>query len=300
MIRPIWVCFAAIGLPLATAFGVAAEPEAPPPGSGVERPLAYFDQLYAGLSALYDLDTALAIEHFRSAGVADQNGDQLDRWERLIGRWMPQIPERKLEAATVGKLVGRCDWVKFWFLTELVHLTGTLPEASRPPVMDFFCGMPLDRPPWNVPALLACRLTYHRAQLCEKLGERDTRFHDLAVADYQYLAGGGDTDLARPKAMLKVANRYYQRKEHAKAVALYDAILAQSAHLELRDMALLNKGKSLIQLRDFAGAEQAFTELLRRHTESPHAQKARKYQRYVRKKLRRQGRSSESPGRVSQ
>lgn len=299
--RPRDVRLAAIGLLLVTGCGGAAEPEAPPPGSGAEHPLAYFDQLYAGLSALYDLDTALAIEHFRSAGLADQSGEQLDRWEPRIERWVALIPERKLEAATVGKLVGRCDWVKFWFLAELVHLMDTVSEANQPVVMDFFCSMPLDRPPWNVPALLACRLTYHRAQLCEKLGERDTRFHDLAVADYQYLAGGGDTDLARPKAMLKVANRYYQLKEHAKAVVLYDAILAQSAHLELRDMALLNKGKSLIQLKDYAGAEQAFTELLRRHTESPHAKKAQKYLRYVRKKRRAaRARSGEPPGRVSQ
>ena len=254
---------------------------ASPPGSEGARPFGYLDNLYAGMAALYEIDTERAIRHFRDAGRAASDDGRSDVWRERVERWVEALQAETEEPVAIPQLAAACEWAKFWFLAEMVRSVEDLSENRKARVLDAFSRIKLRAPPWNVPEELALRLVQFRADACGKVGTEGVHFYVKAVADYEQVADSNAVESLRPDAMLKMANHYYQLKDYARAIPLYDAILSKPEYVHFRDLALLNRGKSCVMLKQYAEARQMFTELIQKHPESQHVKKAKKYLKYV-------------------
>ena len=133
---------------------------------------------------------------------------------------------------------------------------------------------------------LAPDAQYYIAECYELMGDKNKSYFEKALMQYKKCAELYPMSNYAPKAITKIANFYYQMKDYARALEIYDKTLRDYADADFIDLILLNYGKCMVMMKDYSGAASKFQQVIEEHPESKYVKKAKKYLKYVLKKAK--------------
>jgi tetratricopeptide (TPR) repeat protein len=175
--------------------------------------------------------------------------------------------------------------IKLYFLAATLDSLKDLPAERRIGVLDSLIEQKLDETPWGMPPDCVLLVQFHRGKTYQSLGEKDQTCLVKALADFRGAASAAPRWPWGKEATEKAAQLLYGMKEYAQAASLYRAYLAEVPYAEDRALVLLNEGKCLLMLQDYATALQRFSQAVSEHPADAMADKAGKYRQYALKKL---------------
>lgn len=270
---------------LICVIATAACTEAAAPGGKGLHSVAYFDRLYEGLLALYEQNPFLASTCFQKAGLIDPGKEQFIPWKREMGRLIAGMPDTSLDRQGLLQLIRKHEILKYYFLAEAMASLEFLSDDQRLTALDYLIGLDLASRPWSMPQDVAVLLRHERARahVRPKRNLRDAA--PAAVTDFEAVARSTSNSNWAANATRALVSIHYGKKEHPKARAALSAYLENEPYTDERPFLLLEDGKCLVMMRDYAGGVSRFDQIILEHPASECVAKARKYRDHCRKKL---------------
>ncbi|HVC96762.1 MAG TPA: tetratricopeptide repeat protein [Pirellulales bacterium] len=107
-------------------------------------------------------------------------------------------------------------------------------------------------------------------------GPGAAQLHDRAFQEYKKVFDGFPESGRVGEAVAKMANYYYQQKDYARAVDIFETVLADHPDAKFLDVILFNYGRCLYRMERKGEARRQFDQLIGEFPESPLAADAKK------------------------
>jgi tetratricopeptide (TPR) repeat protein len=110
----------------------------------------------------------------------------------------------------------------------------------------------------------------------EQTGPAAAQLYDLAFNEYKKVFEGFPDSGRVGEAVAKMANYYYQQKDYARAIDVFETVLADHPDAKFLDVILFNYGRCLYRMERKGEAQRQFDQLIADFPESPLATDAKK------------------------
>lgn len=107
-------------------------------------------------------------------------------------------------------------------------------------------------------------------------GPAAAQLYDRAFQEYKKVFDGFPESGRVGEAVAKMANYYYQQKDYARAIDIFETVLADHPDAKFLDVILFNYGRCLYRMERKADARRQFDQLIGEFPESPLAADAKK------------------------
>lgn len=117
---------------------------------------------------------------------------------------------------------------------------------------------------------------YEQQATAAKEGPQQTQLQDLAFQEYKKVYDLFPESGRVGEAVAKMANFYYQRKDYARAIDVFETVLSNHPDAKFLDVILFNYGRCLYRMERRPEAKRRFDQLIGEFPESPLATDAKK------------------------
>jgi tetratricopeptide (TPR) repeat protein len=118
---------------------------------------------------------------------------------------------------------------------------------------------------------------YAIAECYQSVGRNSPSLHERALAEYRKCAKLYPASPFAPKALLRIADWYYQAQDYQRAIEVCDKMLRDYLDSDCVDAVLFRYGKCLVMLGDYSGARDRFQQILDEYPESQYVETAQRY-----------------------
>jgi TolA-binding protein len=116
----------------------------------------------------------------------------------------------------------------------------------------------------------------YEAMAKQATGPGAAQLYDRAFQEYKKVFDGFPESGRVGEAVAKMANYYYQQKDYARAVDIFETVLADHPDAKFLDVILFNYGRCLYRMERKGEARRQFDQLIGEFPESPLAADAKK------------------------
>ena len=116
----------------------------------------------------------------------------------------------------------------------------------------------------------------YEAMAKQAMGPAAAQLYDRAFQEYKKVFDGFPESGRVGEAVAKMANYYYQQKDYARAIDIFETVLADHPDAKFLDVILFNYGRCLYRMERKADARRQFDQLIGEFPESPLAADAKK------------------------
>ena len=116
----------------------------------------------------------------------------------------------------------------------------------------------------------------YEAMAKQATGPAAAQLYDRAFQEYKKVFDGFPESGRVGEAVAKMANYYYQQKDYARAIDIFETVLADHPDAKFLDVILFNYGRCLYRMERKADARRQFDQLIGEFPESPLAADAKK------------------------
>ena len=248
------------------------------------RGFEYWDAFTTGILHLVDDQPEAAIQEFRKAGNHLLGEAELENKLQRISKTMSQDGAPASAIECLKHCSGEPKIFSRYFLAKALSDARKEDNRTKVQLLTQALALPLDEAPWNMSDELIRSLRLRRAQLAEKIGGVTKQEIELALNDYRSLKDWNPATAIHETPgvwLIKSANAAYQHKECSNASRLYLEYRKAYPYSPAGDLVMLNQGKCLVMMKDYASAYPLFKQKILEFPASKHVRKAQKYGNYV-------------------